>query len=103
MNQGDDVLAAILWDDAPPRFDPGFRLAVLERRVQQILRRRVISTLLAGLAFGVALVIAMLKSANAVEIGSLLAVGAGLVVSWRFYAPVLAHGMRTVLSMSRHS
>lgn len=101
MDQKDRVLADLLRQDGPLRVDPAFRLAVLERRARQIFRRQLIATLLAALAFSASLAIAMQASATSMEIGSMLIVGAGLVVSWRFYAPVLADWMRSVLSMSK--
>ena len=101
MDRKDRVLADILRQDEPPQVDPAFRLAVLERRARQIFRRQLIATLLGALAFSAALAIAMQASASSTEIGSLLIVGVGLVVSWRFYAPVLADWMRSALSMSK--
>ena len=103
MDRKDRVLAEILREDQPPPRDPAFRLAVLERRARQVFRRKLIATLIAALTFSVALAVAVRASASPVEIGSLLIVGAGLVVSWRFYAPVLADRMRTALSMSQKS
>ena len=101
MDRKDRVLADLLRQDEPPQRDPAFRLAVLERRARQIFRRQLIATLLAALAFSVALAVAVQASASSMETGSLLIVGAGLVVSWRFYAPVLADWMRTALTMSK--
>jgi hypothetical protein len=103
MDRKDRVLADFLRRDEPPDRDPAFRLAVLERRARQIFRRKLIATLIAALAFSVALAVAVRASASPAEIGSLLIVGAGLVVSWRCYAPVLADWMRIVLSMSQKS
>lgn len=102
MDRHDRVLADLLREDEPPKVDPAFRFAVLERLARQMFRRQLIATLLAALASSVTLVIARQASASSMEIGSLLIVGAGLVVSWRFYAPVLAHWARTALSMSKH-
>ena len=62
---------------------------------------RRLRALLAALAFSAALAMAMQASASSMEIGGLLIVGAGLVVSWRSYAPVLADWMRTALSRSK--
>jgi hypothetical protein len=101
MDRKDRVLADFLRQDESLQVDPAFRLAVLERRARQIFRRQLIATLLAALAFSAALAIAMQASASSTEIGSLLIVGAGLVVSWRFYAPVLVDWMRSALSMSK--
>ncbi len=101
MDRMDRVLADFLRQDEPRQVDPAFRLAVLARRARQVFRRQLISTLLAGLAFSAALGVAMQASANLMETGSLLIVGAGLVVSWRFYAPVLADWMRSALSVSK--
>jgi hypothetical protein len=101
MDPKDSVLADLLRQDEPLEVDPAFRLAVLERRARQIFRRQLIATLLVGLAFSAALAIAVQASASPSEIGSLLIVGAGLVVSWRFYAPVLACYMRIALSTSK--
>lgn len=95
------LLAEILRQDEPPQLDPAFRLAVLERRARQVLRRQLIASLLGALAFSVALAIAMQASASSMEIGSLLIVGAGLILSWRFYAPVLAAWMRSALRLSK--
>ena len=101
MDRKDRVLADILRQDEPPHRDPVFRLAVLERRARQVFRRQLVTTVLAALAFGIALAIAVRASASPLEIGSLLILGAGLVVSWRFYAPVLADWMRTALSLPK--
>lgn len=103
MDRKDRVLTDFLRQDEPLKVDPEFRLAVLERRARQIFRRQLIATLLAGLAFGAALVIAVQASASSTEIGGLLIVGAGLVVSWRSYAPVLGHWLRSALSVSKQS
>lgn len=103
MDRKDRLLADILRLDEPPARDPAFRLAVLERRARQIFRRQLIATLLAALAFSVALAVAVRASASPIEIGSLLIVGAGLVVSWRCYAPVIADWMRIALSMRQKS
>jgi hypothetical protein len=101
MDRKDRVLADLLRQDGPRQVDPAFRLAVLERRARQIFRRKLITALLAALAFNVPLAMAMQASASSMEIGSLVIVGAGLVVSWRFYAPVLADWMRAALSRSK--
>ena len=97
MDRKTDALADILLQDVPPERDPAFRLAVLERRARQIFRRRLVGAVLAALAFGLALTIAKRASVDAMEIGALLIVVAGLGLSWRFYAPVLAHWVRTRL------
>lgn len=97
MDRKTDPLADVLLQDAPPERDPAFRLAVLERRARQKLRRRLIGAVLAALALGAALAIAKRASVDAMEIGILLIVVAGLGLSWRFYAPVLAHWVRTRL------
>jgi hypothetical protein len=101
MDRTDRVLADILRRDEPPERDAVFRLAVLERRARQVFRRQLLATLLAALALGVVLAVAMWASASPIEIGSLLIVGAGLIVSWRCYAPPLAHWIRVGLSMSQ--
>jgi hypothetical protein len=101
MDGKDRVLAELLRLDAPPQVDPAFRISVLERRARQIFRRHLIATLFAAFGFTVVLAIAVQGSASSIETGSLLVVGAGLVASWRFYAPVLAHGMRAVLTISK--
>lgn len=101
MDRVTQALADLLREDAPPALDPGFRLAVLERRARQIFRRRLIVTLATAVAFGLGLAIAVQASAGAMEIGVLLLAGGGLVLSWRGYAPVLAHLMRAGLSQSR--
>ena len=101
MDRKDRLLAEVLRQDEPRRVDPPFRLAVLERRARQIFRRQLITTLLVALAFSIPLAMAMQASASSMEIGSLLIVGAGLVLSWRFYAPVLADWLRAALRRSK--
>jgi hypothetical protein len=101
MDRHDRVLADFLREDQPPAVDAAFRYAVLERLARQMFRRQLIATLLAALASSGALAVGMQASASSMEIGGLLIVGAGLVVSWRFYAPVLAHWTRAALSMSK--
>jgi hypothetical protein len=101
MDRETQALGDLLRQDAPPALDPGFRLAVLERRARQNFRRRLVVTLATALAFGLGLAIAVQASAGALEIGVLLLAGAGLVASWRGYAPVLAHWMRVRSSESR--
>jgi hypothetical protein len=103
MDPRDRVLADLLRENQPSDVDPAFRFAVLERLARQVFRRQLIATLLGALASGVVLTIAMQASASSTEIGSLLVVGAGLVVSWRFYAPVLAHWTRVALRTSKES
>jgi hypothetical protein len=101
MDRVAQALADLVRHDEPRALDARFRLAVLERRAQQIFRRRLAATLCTALAFGLGLAFAMQASADAMEIGVLLIAGGGLVLSWRGYAPVLAHWMRARLSESK--
>lgn len=101
MDNDVQELGDILRQDAPPALDPWFRLAVLDRRARQVFRRRMAARVFAALAFTLGLAIAMQVSVDSVEVGGLLLVGGGLVLSWRCYAPVLAGWMRARLSESR--
>lgn len=102
MDSKDRVLADLLRLGEPPPVDPAFRLAVLERCAAQVFRRRLVVALLAALAPSVVLAIALRKSAGSMEAVSLLIVGAGLVASWRSYAPVLVDWARRVLGTRRN-
>ena len=90
----DERIATVLRENAPPRRDPRFRVAILERLERQRFKRRLLLLAVAAIAVVTLVSIGYGARSNASDSIGVLLLCAALAVSAFRYAPVLTYFVR---------